>query len=103
MTFHIYYREYHAVLHERLITIQNCQHIESSVEVSNNIDDLKSHVMRLLRINQQSHTVVLEGVRPQVVPNSSVVVHILFEMRRNNAWALYSRKVVDENFDMGCT
>ena len=102
MIFHIYYGERPTVLHGRLVTIQNCQHIESSVEVPIDLDGLKSHIMRLLRVNQQSHTVVLEGVRPRLVPNSSVIVHTLFEMSRNNAWALYSRKELEENFAMEC-
>ena len=52
-------------------------------------------------MNQQSYNVVLEGMRPRLVPNSSIIVHMLFDLRRNNAWALYSRKALEENFEMG--
>jgi hypothetical protein len=40
-------------------------------------------------------------VRPRFVLNSSAIVYILFDLRRNNAWALYTRKAVEENFDIG--
>uniref|UniRef100_A0A0A9EYM6 Uncharacterized protein n=1 Tax=Arundo donax TaxID=35708 RepID=A0A0A9EYM6_ARUDO len=36
-----------------------------------------------------------------VVPNSSFVVYILFEMRRNNTWVLYSRDALEENSEIG--
>uniref|UniRef100_A0A0A8Z1N5 Uncharacterized protein n=1 Tax=Arundo donax TaxID=35708 RepID=A0A0A8Z1N5_ARUDO len=44
--------------------------------------------MGLLGVNEQSHIVVQEGVRPWVIPNSSFVAYILFEMRKNNARVL---------------
>jgi hypothetical protein len=40
-------------------------------------------------------------VRSRFVPNSSAIVYTLFELRRNNVWALYTRKAVEENFDIG--
>ena len=85
MTIHIYYGERPAVLHGRLMSIQNCQHVESTVELPIDLEGLQTHVMSLLRLNQQSYNVVLEGVRPRSVPNSSLTVHVLFDLRRNNA------------------
>ena len=52
-------------------------------------------------MNQHTHTVYLKALRPRVIPNSSVIVHTLFELRRNNAWSLYARKAMEENFKMG--
>ncbi|XP_062196231.1 uncharacterized protein LOC133899268 [Phragmites australis] len=101
MTIHIYYGERPAVLHGRLVSIQNCQHVESTVELPIDLKGLQTHVMSLLRLNQQSYNVILEGVRPRPVPNSSLIVHTLFDLRTNNAWALYSRKALEENFEIG--
>uniref|UniRef100_A0A0A9DH50 Uncharacterized protein n=1 Tax=Arundo donax TaxID=35708 RepID=A0A0A9DH50_ARUDO len=89
MTIHIYYGERLIVLHGRLVSIQNYQHVESTVELPIDLKGLQTHVMSLLRLNQQSYNVILKGVRPQRIPNSSLIVHTLFDLRRNNAWALY--------------
>jgi hypothetical protein len=70
-------------------------------DVPNELNDIKSHVISLLGINQFTHKVILEGVQPRFVPNSSTIIYTLFELRRNNAWALYMRKAIEENFDIG--
>jgi hypothetical protein len=101
MNINIYFRERHRVLHRRLVTIENCQHMQRVIDVPNELNDIKSHVISLLGINHFIHKVILEGVRPCFVPNSSAIVYTLFELRRNNAWALYTRKAVQENFDIG--
>ena|SRR5438105_275059 len=102
MNIHIYFGNRPAVLHGKIVTIQNCQHLQSIVTVPIDLDDLKSHVIGLLRVNQHTHTVYLEAVRPRVIPNSSIIVHTFFELRRNNAWSLNAKKAMEENFDMGC-
>src|SRR6266508_2780153 len=98
---HIYYGDRPAVLHGRLVTIQNCHVLESSIDPYSDLDQLKSHIVDLLGVNLNSYQVHLEGVRPRIVPNTSTVVYTLFELRRNNAWALYVRKAVKEGFDLG--
>src|SRR6266540_3190779 len=100
MNIHIYYGDRPTVLHRKIVTIQNCQHLQSTVTVPIDLEDLKSHVMCLLHVNQYTHTIYLEAVRPRVIPNSSVIVHTLFKLRRNNAWSLYARKAMEENFEM---
>ena len=88
-------------LHGRIVTIQNCHHLQSTITFPIDLEDLKSHVMCLLYVNQHTHTLYLEAVRPRVIPNNSVIVHTLFELRRNNAWSLYARKAMEESFEMG--
>src|SRR5438876_464617 len=97
MNIHIYYGDRPAVLHGRIVTIQNCHHLQSTVTFSIDLEDLKSHVMCLLHVNQHTHTVYLEAVRTRVIPNNSAIVHTLFELRRNNPWSLYARKVSTVN------
>src|SRR6266508_4302644 len=101
MNIHIYYGDRPTVLHGRIVIIQNCQHLQSIVTFSIDLEDLKSHVMCLLHVNQHTHTLYLEVVRPRVIPNNSAIVHTLFELRRNNAWSLYAREAMEENFEMG--
>ena len=96
---HIYYGDRPAVLHGRLVTIQNCHVLESNIDPYSDLDQLKSHIVDLLGVNLNSYEVHLEGVRPRVVPNAPMVVYTLFELGRNNAWALYVRKAVKEGFD----
>src|SRR6266540_5509121 len=100
MNIHIYYGDRPAVLHGKVITIQNCQHLQSTITVPIDLEDLKSHVIGILRVNQHMHTVYLEAVRPRVIPNKLVIVFTLFELRRNNAWCLYARKAMVEKFEM---
>src|SRR5437016_737403 len=95
---HIYYGDRPGVLHGRLVTIQNGHVLESSIDPYSDLDQLKSHIVNLLGVNLNSYQVHLEGVRPQVVPNTSTVVYTLFKLGRNNAWALYIRKAVEEGF-----
>jgi hypothetical protein len=71
------------------------------IDVSNELNDIKSHVISLLCINHFTHKVILEGVWPRFVPNNSTIVYTLFELRKNNAWALYTPKAVEDNFDIG--
>jgi hypothetical protein len=101
MNINIYFREWPRVLHVRLITIENCQHMQRVIDVPNELNDIKSHVISLLGINHFTHKVILEGVWPRFVSNNSAIVYTLFELRRNNDWALYRHKVVEENFDIG--
>ena len=101
MNIHIYYGDRPAVLHGRIVTIQNCHHLQSTITFPIDLEDLKSHVMCLLHVNQHTHTVYLEAVRPRVISNNSAIVYTLFELRRNNAWSLYARKAMEENFEMG--
>src|SRR5438105_15828750 len=98
---HIYYGDRPAVLHGRLVTIQNCHVLESSIDPCSDLDQLKAHIVDLLGVNLNSYQVHLEGVRPRVVPNTSTVVYTLFELGRNIAWALYARKALEEGFVMG--
>src|SRR6266542_5675179 len=98
---HIYYGDRPAVLHGRLVTIQNCHVLESNNDPYSDLDQLKSHIVDLLEVNLNSYQVHLEGVRPRVVPNAPMVVYTLFELGRNNAWALYVRKAVEEGFGLG--
>src|SRR5438105_3303977 len=98
---HIYYRDRPAVLHGRLVTIQNCHVLESCIDPYSDLDQLNAHIVDLLGVNLNSYQVHLEGVRPRVVPNTSTVVCTLFELARNNAWALYVRKAVEEGFVLG--
>ena len=92
MNINIYFGERPRVLHERLVTIENCQHMQHVIDVPNDLNDLKSHVISVLGINQFTHKGILAGVRPRWGPNSSAIVDTLFELRRNNAWTLYMRK-----------
>jgi hypothetical protein len=85
MNINIYFREWPRVLHVRLITIENCQHMQHVIDVPNELNDIKSHVISLLGINHFRHKVILEGVQPHFVSNSSTIVYTLFELRRNNA------------------
>jgi hypothetical protein len=101
MNINIYFGERPRVLHGRLVTIENCQHMQRVIDVPNELNDIKSHVISLLGINQFTHKVILEGVQPCFVLNSSAIVYTLFKLRRNNAWALYMCKAVNENFDIG--
>jgi hypothetical protein len=80
----IYFGERARVLHGRLVMIESCQHMQRVIDVSNELNDIKSHVISLLGINHFTHKVILEGVRPRFVPNSSAIVYTLFELRRNN-------------------
>src|SRR5436190_8244353 len=98
---HIYYGDRHAVLHGRLVTIQNCHVLESNIDPYCDLDQLKSHIVDLLGVNLTSYQVHLEGVQPRVVPNAPMVVYTLFELGRNNAWALYVRKAGEEGFELG--
>src|SRR6266498_475505 len=98
---HIYYGDRPAVLYCRLVTIHNCHIIETSIGPYSDLDQLKSHVVNLLGVNLNSDQVHLEGVRPRLIPNTSTIVYTLFELGRNNAWALYVRKAVEEGFDLG--
>src|SRR6266540_170842 len=98
---HIYYGDKPAVLHGWLVTIQNCHVLESSIDPFSDLDQLKSHIVDLLWVNLNSYQVHLEGVRPRVIPNTSTVVYTLFELGRNNAWALYVHKAVEEGFVLG--
>jgi hypothetical protein len=101
MNINIYFGEWSRVLHGRLVTIESCQHMQRVIDVPNELNDIKSHVISLLGINHFTHKVILEGVRPRFVPNSSAIVYTLFDLRRNNAWALYTHKAMEENFDIG--
>jgi hypothetical protein len=85
MNINIYFGEWPSVLQGRLITIENCQHMQRVIDVPNELNDIKLHVISLLGIKQFTHKVILEGVWPRFVPNSSVIVYTLFELRRNNA------------------
>src|SRR5436189_2915491 len=98
---HIYYGDRPAVLHGRLVTIQNCHVLESYIDRYSDLDQLKSHIVDLLGGNLNSHQVHLEGMRPRVVPNAPMVVYTLFELGKNNAWALYVRKAMEEGFVLG--
>jgi hypothetical protein len=91
MNINIYFGERPRVLHGRLVTIENCQHMQSVIDVSNELIDIKSHVISLLGINHFTHKVILEGVRSRFVANNSAIVYTLFELRRCNAWALYTQ------------
>ena len=82
---HIYYGDRPAVLHDRLVIIQNFHVLESNVDAYSDLDQLKSHIVDLLGVNLNSYEVHLEGVRPRVVPNAPMVVYTLFELGRNNA------------------
>ena len=101
MNINIYYGERPSVLHGRIVTIHNCQHVVTTIDSRTNLEELRSYVSSLLDIDQQSSTVSLEGVRPRPVPNSSIIVYTLFELSRNNAWALYVRKAREEDFELG--
>jgi hypothetical protein len=102
MNINIYFGERTRVLHVRLVMIENCQHMQRVIDVPNELNDIKSHVISLMGINQFTQKVILEGVRSRFVPNTSPIVYTLFELRRNNnAWALYMRRAVEENFDIG--
>jgi hypothetical protein len=93
MNINIYFGERTRVLHVRLVMIENCQHMQHVIDVPNELNDIKSHVISLMGINQFTQKVILEGVRSRFVPNTSVIVYTLFELRRNNnAWALYMRR-----------
>jgi hypothetical protein len=100
MNINIYFGERPRVLHRRLITIENCQHMQRVIDVLNKLNDIKSYVISFLGINHFTHKVILEVVRPRFVLNSSAIVYTLFDLRRNNAWALYTRKAMEENFDI---
>jgi hypothetical protein len=101
MNINIYFGERSRVLHGRLIMIEYCQHMQRVIDVPNELNDIKSHAISLLGINHFTHKVILEGVQPRFVLNSSAIVYTMFELRRNNDWALYTRKAVEENFDIG--
>jgi hypothetical protein len=58
--------------------IENCQHMQRVIDVPNELNDIKSHIISLLGINHFTHKVILEGVRPCFVPNSSAIVYTLF-------------------------
>jgi hypothetical protein len=45
MNINIYFGERPRVLHGRLITIKNCQHMQHVIDVSNELNDIKSHVL----------------------------------------------------------
>jgi hypothetical protein len=72
-------------LHRRVVTIENYQHMQHVIDVPNELNDIKSHVISLVGINQFTHKVILEEVRSHFVPNSSAIAYTLFELRRNNA------------------
>jgi uncharacterized membrane protein len=61
--------------------IENCQHMQRVIDVPNELN-VKSHVISLLGINHFTHKVILEGVRPRFVPNSSAIIYTLFELRK---------------------
>jgi hypothetical protein len=100
MNINIYFGERPRILHGRLITIENCQHMQHVIDVLNELNDIKSHVISLLGINQFTHKVILEGSNHALCPTVVAIIYILFELRRN-AWALYMRKAVEKNFDTG--
>src|SRR5438552_19010527 len=79
---HIYYGDMPAVLHGRLVTIQNYHVLESSIDPYSDLDQLKSHIVDLLGVNLNSYQVHLEGVRPRVVPNTSAPIYIPSSMIR---------------------
>jgi hypothetical protein len=101
MNINIYFGERPRVLHGRLVTIENCQHMQHVIDAPNELNDIKSHAISLLGINHFTHKVIFEGVWSRFIPNNSAIVYTLFELRRNNAWALYMHKAVEENFDIG--
>jgi hypothetical protein len=88
MNINIYFGERPRVLHGRLVTIENYQHMQRVIDVPNELNDIKSHVISLLCINHFTHKVILEGVRPHFVPNSSAIVYTLFELRRTSLASL---------------
>jgi hypothetical protein len=45
MNINIYFGERPRVLHGRLITIENCQHMQHVIDVPNELNDIKSHVI----------------------------------------------------------
>jgi hypothetical protein len=100
MNINIYFGERPRVLHGKLVTIENCQHVQRVIDVPNELNDIKSHVISLLDINHFTHKVIVEGVRSRFVLNNSAIVYALFELRRNNDWALYTRKTVEDNFNI---
>jgi hypothetical protein len=100
MNINIYFRERPRVLHRRLVMIENCQHMQRVIDVPKELN-VKSHVISLLGINHFTHKVILEGVRPRFVPNSSAIIYTLFELRRKYDWALYTCKAMEENFYIG--
>jgi hypothetical protein len=61
MNINIYFRERARVLHGRLVTIENCQHMQRVIDVSNELNDIKSHVISLLGINHFTHMLFLRG------------------------------------------
>jgi hypothetical protein len=81
MNINIYFRERPRVLHRRLVMIENCQHMQRVIDVPKELN-VKSHVISILGINHFTHKVILEGVRPRFVPNSSAIIYTLFELRR---------------------
>jgi hypothetical protein len=101
MNINIYFGEWPRVLHGRLVTIENYQHMQCVIDVPNELNDIKSHVISFLGINQFTHKVILVVVRPRFVPNGLAIIYTLLKLRRNNAWALYMCKAVEENFDIG--
>jgi hypothetical protein len=62
MNINIYFGEWPRVLHVRLIMIEICQHMQRVIDVPNELNDIKSHVISLLGINHFTHKVILEGV-----------------------------------------
>jgi hypothetical protein len=62
MNINIYFREQPRVLHGRLVMIENCQHMQRVIDVPNELNNIKSHVISLLGINHFTHKVNLEGV-----------------------------------------
>jgi hypothetical protein len=62
MNINIYFGERPRVLHGRLVAIENCQHMQRVIDVPNELNDIKSHVISLLSINHFTHKVILEGV-----------------------------------------
>jgi hypothetical protein len=61
MNINIYFGERSRVLHLRLVTIENYQHMQRVIDVPNVLNNIKSHVISLLGINHFTHKVILEG------------------------------------------